>query len=345
MNRRNQILTAVLVLQLVVVAIVLWPHPATSSGEGAGLFPGIEANQIVAMTITGTDGKSIQLTKNVGEWVLPEADDYPVEADKVTPLLSKIVGLKADRPVTQTSSSHKRLKVAEDDFERRVEFELADGSRHVLYIGTSPSFGVAHVRAGGQDGVYLASDLSAQDTGFEARDYVDQVYFSVPRDDVVAFTLENKNGRFEFERVASDTEGEDTPKWTMRDLTPEETLDETSVNTLFNRAVSVSMLRPLGRTEEDAYGMQAPSAVLTLQTQSEEGGGRTYTLRVGAKEASDNTYVVFSSESVYYVRVNEFTVKDFVEKTRDDFLELPPTPTPAPEDTPEAGPEATPGGM
>jgi hypothetical protein len=344
MNRRNQILTAVLVLQLV-VAIVLWPRPATSGGEGASLFPGIEANQIVAMTIAGTDGESIQLAKDAGDWVLPEADDYPIQADKVTTLLSKIVGLKADRLVTQTNSSHKRLKVAENDFERRVEFELADGSRHVLYIGTSPSFGVAHVRADGQDGVYLAPDLSAQDAGCEARDYVDQVYFSVPRDDVVAFALENKNGRFEFERVTSDAEGEETQQWTMRDLAPEETLDETSISTLFNRAVSVSMLHPLGKTEEDAYGMQAPNAVLTIQTQSEEGGDRTYTLRVGAKEASDNTYVVSSSESAYYVRVNEFTVKDFVEKTRDDFLELPPTPTPAPEETPEAGPEATPGGM
>jgi hypothetical protein len=39
---------------------------------------------------------------------------------------------------------------------------------------------------------------------------------------------------------------------------------------------------------------------------------------------------VISSESPYYVRVSEYTVKDFVEKARDGFLELPPTPTPEP---------------
>ncbi len=56
----------------------------------------------------------------------------------------------------------------------------------------------------------------------------------------------------------------------------------------------------------------------------------TYTLRVGAKDDEDNSYVVSSSESPYYVRVSNYTVKDFVERTRDDFLEQPPTPTPEP---------------
>ncbi len=342
MNRRNQILTAVLVLQLIVAAIVLWPRPATSGGEGASLFPGVETNQIVALTISGGEGGSIQLAKGSSGWVLPEADDYPCQEDKVTSLLAKIVGLKADRLVTQTSGSHKRLKVAEEDFERRVEFELADGTRRVLYIGTSPTFGAAHVRAGDQDQVYLASDLSAEDAGFEATAYVDRVYFSVPGDKVVAFTLENPNGHFEFERVVNEAGSVDGDTWTMRELAADETLNENNVRSLFNRIVSVSLLRPLGKEEKDVYGLQEPSAVVTIQTQGDGEGDKTYTLRVGAKDASDNTYVVISSESPYYVQVSEFTVRDFVEKTRDDFLELPPTPTP--EVTPEPSPEATPDG-
>jgi hypothetical protein len=54
--------------------------------------------------------------------------------------------------------------------------------------------------------------------------------------------------------------------------------------------------------------------------------------RVGTQDAGDLSYVVDSSESPYYVRVSEFTVKDFVEKAREDFLVVPPTP--APEATP-----------
>jgi hypothetical protein len=51
---------------------------------------------------------------------------------------------------------------------------------------------------------------------------------------------------------------------------------------------------------------------------------------VGAQSEEDNSYVVSSSESPYYVRVADYTVENFVERVRDDFLELPPTPTPEP---------------
>jgi hypothetical protein len=47
----------------------------------------------------------------------------------------------------------------------------------------------------------------------------------------------------------------------------------------------------------------------------------------------DNSYVVAWSGSPFYVRVNEFSVQDLLEKTRDDLLQQP-TPTPSPEATP-----------
>jgi hypothetical protein len=317
MNRLNQILVGVLVLQIVVVGIVLWPRPA-ATGEGERLFPGLDAERISSLTITSTDGRSIRLARNEGGWVLPEADDYPVEEGKVPPLLDKLVSLTAARLVTQTSGSHKRLGVAEDSYERLIEFELDDGSHHRLYVGTSPSFGATHVRADGQDEVYLATDLSTSDVGVQATDWANRNYLTVPRDEVIVLTLENGNGRFEFSR-----EGD---VWTMQGLAADETLDETAIQTLLSRATSVAMLRPLGKEERAEYGLGTPSAVVILQTQSETGGDRTYTLRVGAQDPGDNSYVVISSESPYYVRVNEFVVKDLVEKVRDDLLEAPPEP-------------------
>jgi hypothetical protein len=340
MNRRNQILIAILVVQVIVAAVVLWPRSTASSGEAESLLPGVEADRIVKLTVTGAEGERMQLTKTASGWVLAEADEYPCQEEQVGPLLTKLMALKADRLVTQTSGSHKRLKVAEDAFERRVELELADGTRHILFVGSSPTFGVAHVRADGQDEVYLTSELSAQDIGLEATAYVERIYFSVPQDAVVALTLENANGRFEFERVVTDAAGEASDTWTMEDLAADEILKESPVRTLFNRAVSVSMRQPLGKEQEAAYGLDAPSAIVTIQTQSEEDGDRSYSFRVGAKNEAENTFVIISSESPYYVEVSGYTVQDFVEKTRDDFLELPPTPTPGA--TPEGSPEATP---
>ena len=109
-NRRNQILAAVLALQLIVVAVVFWPRPTASGGAGESLLPGVEADRIVELRIRDGQGKTIQLAKRSGgDWVLPDADDYPCQADKDTPLIAKIVGLKADRLVTQTSGSTRRL--------------------------------------------------------------------------------------------------------------------------------------------------------------------------------------------------------------------------------------------
>ncbi len=320
MNRTNQILAAVLVAQIVLVAVVFWPRPAASVASGQPLFPGVEADQIVRMTVTDATGNQIKLAKSTGAWVLPEADDYPTQQNKVPELLAKIVALKTDRLVTKTPASHKRLKVADGTFERLIEVELADGATHRLYLGTSPSYGASHVRADGQNEVYLAS-LSTSEAGTQASSWVDTLYLSITQDQIVALTLENKNGRFEFEK-------DNAGAWTMKDLGPDETLNENNVTSMVTRVSSLRMLRPLGKIEQDDYGLDTPNAVIAVKTRDNEGNVKTYSLRVGAKSEEDNSFVVISSESPYYVRVSEYTVNDFVERTRDDFLELPPTPTP-----------------
>ena len=320
MNRLNRILIGVLALQLVLAVVVFWPRSAGSGAGAESLFPGVEADQIQEITITSAAGTTITLANRDGSWVLPEADDYPADPERVKPLVDGLAALEADRLVTQTSASHERLQVAEDAFERRIDFQMADGTLHRVYLGSSPSFGVAHVRAEGEDEVYLTSDLSSQDAGVEATAWVDTTYFSVPQEDVVTVTVENAQGTLEFEK-----EGE---SWALVDLAPDDTLSEGMARSLVNRVLSVSLLRPLGMEELDAYGMQEPIAIVTIRTQGEDAAQKTYTLLVGAQDPEDNGYVVKSSESPYYVQVREFSVQDIVEKGYGDLIEVPPTPTP-----------------
>lgn len=328
MNRRNLILTGILVIQLVVAAVVLWPRQ-TSSQAGQALFPGLEAAQVVSLAISGPDGESIRLAKRTGGWVLPDAGDYPCQDENVTALLNEIVGLTADRLVTQTSSSHKRLKVSADDFERRIEFELTDGTEHWLYVGSSPTFGATHVRVADQNQVYLTSELTAQDANLQTSGWVDRIYFSVSRDDVVALSLENANGRFQFTRLGE--------TWMMAELAAGESFNESSIQTLLSRATSVALQTPLGKEAQPGYGIEQPLARVTLTTRDGSGVESSQELLVGAQDPGDKSYIITSSESPFFVRVSEFSVRDFVEKGREDFLNLPPTPTPVP--TVEATPE------
>ena len=91
---------------------------------------------------------------------------------------------------------------------------------------------------------------------------------------------------------------------------------------------SLRMTRPLGKTDDPAYGLAQPAALLTLKAKSGD-GQKVYTLAVGAKDAADSSYVVKLSDSPYYVRVAEFSVKDLVEKKRDGFLQVPSTAQPS----------------
>jgi hypothetical protein len=170
--------------------------------------------------------------------------------------------------------------------------------------------------------VYLASDLSAQDVSPRPSTWVDTVYLSIPRERIVALALENENGTFEFEVGEGGA-------WTMSGLAPDETASGNNIESLVSRVSSLRMLRPLGTQVQDAYGLQSPGAVVRVHTQDEEGASKTTVLQVGAV-GDEEGYVVKSSASDYYVRVAEYAVQDMLEKARQDFLELPPTPTPQP---------------
>ncbi|MFQ6100171.1 MAG: DUF4340 domain-containing protein [Anaerolineae bacterium] len=315
MKRHNQILAGILVIQIILSVVVFWPK-SSAAVESALAFPDLKSDDIVALTITDRDGNSTTLRQVTGSWVLPDADDYPAQADKITPLLDKVVGLTTDRLVTRTDTSHRRLQVAADNFVRCVDFETADGKKHTFYLGSSPHYGATHFRVGGQDETYLTDGITAWDTNATASSWVDTAYLRVTQDDVTEMTLENGNGTFAF------TKDEDG-NWTMDGLAADETLNEEAVTTLLQRATTVNLVTPLGKEEEAGYGMDAPSAVVTLKT-----GDKTITLRVGARDPDSNDYVVISSESPYYVRVSEFGVKHMVENARDDFIQAPPTPTP-----------------
>jgi len=324
MNKQNQILAAILVVQIVILAVVYWP--GTSVAEGQRLFEGLDADQIVKLGIRGLGDEQIQMARGADGWVLPEAGDYPIQEGKVEAFLEKMLGVRADRLVTGTRDSHKRLQVTDEEFERLIEFELEDGMRRKLFLGSSPRYQVIHVRADDQDEVYMALGLSASDAGSGVSNWIDTTYFSVPQDELVAITLENGNGRFEFEK-------DEAGNWTMINLPAGETLLENNVRSLATRVSLLRMQRPLGREEKGAYGLDDPNARFTLLTRDETGNEQTHIVRIGAAPEGEQGFVVKSAASPYYVLMAEFTVKDLVERTMQDFIAVPeteetPTPTP-----------------
>ncbi|NJN95778.1 MAG: DUF4340 domain-containing protein [Anaerolineales bacterium] len=320
MSKLNQILAITLVVQVVLAAFVFWPRPAASSGGGP-LLPDYKAADVTRLTISDSEGKTLALAKNGENWVLPEAGDFPADAAKITPLLDKIEKVRTNRLVTQTEGSHARLKVAAADFNSLLEIGLKDGAGHKLYVGSSAGASATHVRADDRPEVYLTGDLTSFDANVQASAWINTLYFTVPQTATTGLTLENANGTFEFVK-----EGE---TWTLKGLKAGETFNENNFTSLLSQAGGINMSEPLGQTAEAAYGLDKPLATVTLKTTD-----KTYTLTIGVKSDEDNSYVVKSSESPYYVRVAEFTAQSFTDKKRDDFLQPPPTTEPGAEATP-----------
>ena len=314
-KRHQFILAAVMALQVALCAIVFWPRAAQTSTKET-LLADLQADDVVVVTLEDADGQRVSLRRSMGNWVLPEADDYPARSEEIGELLDKLVGLTCDRLVTQTPGSHQRLQVAADNFQRRIELESQDGARLTLYLGSSPAYGATHVRLEGQDETYLTSDLSTWEANTSATNWVESRYVDLQSKDILRLTVANDQGTF----VCRQQELE---QWTLEGLLEGETMDEFGVPGFVARTGSMTLLRPLGTSDKPEYRMSEPKAVATLELTD-----RTVTVTVGAQDAKDNSYVIKSSESPYYVRVSEYVVRDLIEYTREDLLEKPPSPTP-----------------
>ena len=297
--------------------VVFWPREV-ASGSGEPLFPDVTAEDVVALTIVDNTGKQLSLRKVNGTWVLPDAGDYPAKGETVAPVIEKLVGLTSSTLVARTDASHVQLQVAETTFQRQLDFETQAGDVYTVYLGSAPRYTATNFRVGGSSETYLTSELSTWEVNTQPSGWIDTSYISIDQETVTGATLDNANGTFTFVKVGED--------WTLTDLAEGETIAPGKTAAIVRSASTLSLSVPLGTTEDPSYGMDTPNATVTLETDD----GAVHTLTVGAKVDDDNTYVVKSSDSPYYVRVAEYSVSAMVENGRTDFLTVPPTPTPEP---------------
>ena len=318
MSLRNKVLAGVLALQAVIIVVVFWPR---SGGPGIEqLIEGLTEPDVVAVTITDGEGKSLRINRSPFGCVLPGADDYPCAKNRLPDFLHRIVPLTTASLVTDSEASHARLNVAENSFERTVELELADGRRHKFFLGTSPRGRSGHARLDGQDEVYLAPGLSAFDAPVREDAWVDPLYFSVSQDQAASVTVENPTG-------AITLEIEDSGDWKLAGDPPQRPLDQAKARNLVRAASSIRLSRPLGNRDSDSYGLDAPAATVTVRQGDAENREERVVL-IGARLADDDGFVAKSSESDYYVVVDETVALTFIGQDLDSLLETPVVPTP-----------------
>lgn len=315
MNRTNQTLAVVLVVQLVIVLVTtVFADSGSETGDNGPLLPELEPDTVTALTVTDDSGQTIRLERDGETWTLPDAGNYPAQGGTINQIINRLALLDTGRLITTSETSHRQLGVADDEYQRLLEIEQ-DGETLRLYMGTPGGPNATHVRLDEQDNVYLGDGIAVWEVNATAASWVDTAYFSIPQESITAITVENGNGIFEFTR---DEEG----TWTLEQLTAGETLDNEVFNALLGRVASITLIEPLGTETDAAYGLDTPAATVTISTResleaNEEPIIATYTIRIG--EQIDNGYAVKASNTSYYALVSTFTAETIIDYTLEDF--------------------------
>ncbi|MDX2078146.1 MAG: DUF4340 domain-containing protein [bacterium] len=322
MNRTNLFLLIALIIQAVLIAIIALPRGGATESEAVALLPNFNAEAVTAITITnGADDKLVRLVKlDDGTWGLADVENYPVQDTRITNLFTVLAGLNTGRLISDNASNQRRLKVADEDYERKVEITQGDQTI-TLYVGTASGANATHTRVAGSDNVYLNRDITGQNISAEITSWSKTEYITVDSTKVVSMTITNANGTFTFEKVAD--------VWQMADLAEGETFNEENFTALLDKIVGFNLRKPLGTTALPEYGMETPLATVTIVVRDtlvtgadENTAGQTldttYELIIGGR--FEDGFAVKSNKSDFYVLASAFYATDFTEERREDFL-------------------------
>lgn len=327
MSKLNRLLLLLLVAQIgVIVAVRLLPQKkATKTSEKVLAF---DAGKVAKLLVVdGTDKKKegVVLARQGETWVVSSAGDYPVDGQKVDDLLGKLASLKAGPPVATKAAHHRALEVHAERFQRKVTLEFEGGKKLVFYLGSSPGLKKVHVRLDGKDAVVAAQPLSAWDVSGSVSGWIDTKYFSVDRERIATFVLQNAKGTLAIKR--------DAGKWVLEGEGEQPKLDQAQVDSLVSTFSSLYMRVPVGKKVEAKHGFGAPSATLTVSTRkaAETTGSAAsqpssqpstlvkQRLRLGSKV--DSAYYAKSDASSFVVEVDSSSAKELAEKSLDELKE------------------------
>jgi hypothetical protein len=274
MNRLSKILTLVLAVQLLLVAAAFWPR--SNEGENTARTPLLEitAAEIDAITISDKDD-SLLLSRTEQGWQLPNYHSLPIETAKLNRTLEDLPTLSRGWPVAASAGARERFEVAEDGFQRRVDYFEGGEKSGSIYLGTSPGFRKVHTRVDNSDPVY-AVEFNNYDLPVQAAEWLDKSLLQLRQVDAIAGL--DYSIRKEGDSWVGDG-----------DITPE----QTEVDKLFNgltglRVTAAADIATAAVLEE----MNAPP---TLTAQS---GGTAYEYRLF--EIEDAYYIQRSDIPVYF---------------------------------------------
>jgi hypothetical protein len=203
-----RLLSLLLVVQLAVAAYLYWPRTVERNAPDA--LATLAADTVTQFTVSDGDS-SVTLARAGDDWTLENG--LSADPIKVANMLQALTEQQPGYPIANSASAPQRFKVAEDDFQRRIELASADGAQTV-YLGTSPAFRKIHARRSDDDAVYLLQ-LNSYDAPTASASWLDRSLAAVS--DINTLRL-NERSFVLAEGVWADDSGLDANAAAMEDL-------------------------------------------------------------------------------------------------------------------------------
>ena len=167
----NRILSAILALQLVLLAALYWPRSSGPVSAGA-LLAEMAGAALRRISIEDGDAQSVTLSRDAdsAQWQL--ASGLPADESKVATLLDALTERDSGFAIADSAGAAARFQLGDDAFERRIRLANADTERAV-YLGSSPSFRKIHARREGESAVYVL-ELNSYDAPTTENDWLDR---------------------------------------------------------------------------------------------------------------------------------------------------------------------------
>jgi hypothetical protein len=320
MNKLQKILVGVLCLQLLLVALVIVINqPKTIKDEP--LMMNLANDKITSIQISDHENNSVILKRVNETWVLANTGNFPVITANVTDLMDSLLNIRTGRLVTNTKASHQRLEVENDQFQRKIEVKMTDGS-YTVFIGSSPAQSNVHVRLSNQDSVYLTNAISTTKASAQVSNWVDTTVIQIPSDSVKNIDVTTTNGLLQFE-LGTDNQ------WTCLQFSADETLDISKWTTYLTAFTNLRMVTPVSDLIDESYGLSSPLAKVVIQY-TENNEPKTGELLIGKQDETNSNYYAKWSLSPYVVKIASFNAERMINISKSELISLPATPTTAP---------------
>lgn len=336
MTKANKILIGALGLQVVLMVFVYTRSDATSVLPPRFLFDGFDAEAVTEIAISdapeegeGDAEPDVVLSRSGDSWVLSSHDDYPAKGDKVDALLAELGQAKVRAPIATTKSRQAQLRVAANDFRKKVVVTTAKGEI-AFFVGDFAAAGTVALRLADDDAIYaVASAVSSASTP-SVRGWVDSSIVEVATDEIASLAVQTPAGSYVLDLLPGGKEwqlasGPETGK----------PLDQTFVNRMAGKLAHLNLSDIAGAKALPEYGLATPRATVTVtlkpdpaaasandaSTPAASVAGEIVTFTVGGENEDGRVYVK-SGSGPYVFEVSGPSVKPFIEAGPDTLFQV-----------------------